>query len=121
MKRIHAYILGFVFAFILWMIFYAYVFFQAGEHGWEVFNSSGVFILGYYLVALIVSFFAARDIYEETKTSIRLSVIYGIPVVILLIALAMSNGIENGGTFFMTSYFILSLIYVFSIFLKPSK
>lgn len=121
MKRIHAYILGFVFAFILWMIFYAYVFFQAGEHGWEVFNPSGVFILGYYLVALIVSFFAARDIYEETKTSTRLTIIYGVPVIILLTASSMSNGIANGGAFFMTSYFILFLIYVFSIFLKPSK
>ncbi|MCU0105509.1 hypothetical protein N7603_07540 [Acholeplasma vituli] len=122
MHRKHFFVIGFILAIILWMTQYANLFYLWGKYQSGMSGSALIVLLIYFLGVGLVNFKCVKSPYKETSTAIALSLLYGVPFLILLIMLIMTWQEATLYAYFFTSFLgIITLNYVLSILIKEKS
>lgn len=122
MHRKQLFVFGFILAFVLWMTQYANLFYLWGKYQSGMAGSALIGLLVYFLGVGLVNYKCVKSPYQETSTAITLTLLYGVPFLILLTMLLMTWQEATLFAYFFTSFLgIITLNYILSILIKEKS
>lgn len=122
MHRKQLFVFGFILAFVLWMSQYANLFYLWGKYQSGMAGSALIGLLIYFLGVGLVNYKCIKSPYQETSTAIALTLLYGVPFLILLTMLIMTwQETTSYAYFFTISLGIIPLNYILSILIKEKS
>lgn len=122
MKRKYFYLTGLILSSILLITFYSYFWYQVGKYPLLTGISSLVIFLLYILIIVFITYYQYKSPYHELNKSVLSTLLYGLPLFILLIELLFLNDFGLGEEIFVYIFtglwFVAFLTYFVSIFAK---
>jgi len=119
-RRKTYYFIGSVLAIVHFFMFYAYFFYQIGKYPGFKEIGSGILQMIYFLILIAFAIGQYRSPYHERRNSIVSVLLYGIPLVLVLLMILVSGDFrieENVFPLVLVSIFGLNLInYGLSVF-----